>query len=294
MRRHSWSIGTAVMVLALGSAGVGAAPEGVPEDAALRFAVIGDAEPKPDPEFPGVGAAVKSINSFAEPLDLDFVGGVGDIAHDGTIAQYKASLAHLETLPIPFYPIMGNEEFTSTEERFLEYATRWNQGDPAIDSVRYTIERDDVAFIFATPDKGGRDFSGEGIDWIESELEALGDKPAMLFIHGAPRGVFPEGGDKGVQNPEFSSLFEEPNLVATFSGDLHIDITRVKSAREKHGVHHIQVPPLERTKVPDELRHHPYYRVVSVLENGDVVVNTYDLVAERFDPDQTYRFSLER
>ena len=294
MRRHSWPILTAVLSLAFSTAGAAATPEGIPEDAVLRFAVIGDAEPKPDPEFPGLAAAVDSINSLADPLDLAFVGGVGDIPHDGTVPQYEGSLAHLETLSVPFYPIMGNEEFTSTEKRFLDYATRWNQGDPAIESVRYTIEKDDVAFIFATPDRGGRDFSGEGIEWVESELEALGEKPAMLFIHGAPRGVFPEGGDKGVQNPEFSSLFEEPNLVATFSGDLHIDIERVKSAREKHGVHHIQVPPLERTKVPDELRHHPYYRVVSVQKDGDVIVSTYDLVAERFEPKQTYRFSLQR
>lgn len=294
MCQNSWSMIVAALMLMLGSSVVGASPEGVPEEAALRFAVIGDAEPKPDPEFPGLGAAVDSINRLAEQLDLAFVAGVGDIAHDGTVSQYKAALKHLEKLPIPFYPIMGNEEFTATKERFLDYATRWNQGLPAIDNVRYTIERDELAFIFATPDRDGRDFSRKGIDWIKSELESLGDKPTMLFIHGAPRGVFPEGGDKGVQNPDFSKLFREPNLIATFSGDLHIDIQRVQSTREKHGVHHVQVPPLERTKVPDRLRHHPYYRIVSVLEDGEVVVSTYDLVTGSFEPKQTYRFSLNR
>ncbi|PAU79639.1 serine/threonine protein phosphatase [Halovibrio salipaludis] len=293
MQRHLLPT-TVAVTLTVFSVGVLASQEGIPEEADLRFAVIGDAEPKPDPEFPGLEAAVDSINELTGPLDLAFVGGVGDIPHDGTVPQYEASLSHLETLSIPFYPIMGNEEFTATEERFLEYATRWNQGEPAIESVWYTIEEDDVAFIFATPDRDGRDFSGEGIDWIESELEALGGKPAMLFIHGAPRGVFPEGGDKGVRNPDFSRLFDEPNLVATFSGDLHVDIERVESMREKHGVHHIQVPPLERTKVPDELRHHPYYRIVSVKDNGEVVVSTYNLVAERFEPEQSYRFDLKR
>lgn len=292
MSRHAWSTTAAAAVLAVSSAGVGAVSDGMPEEADLRFAVIGDAEPKPDPEFPGLAAAVESISELSGPLGLAFVAGVGDIPHDGTVAQYEAAGEHLETLSIPFYPIMGNEEFTATEERFLEYAARWNRGEPAIEGVRYTIERDEVAFIFATPDRGGRDFSAEGIDWIQSELKALEGKPAMLFIHGAPRGVFPEGGDKGVRNPDFVELFKESNLIASFSGDLHVDIDRVRSIREEHGVHHIQVPPLERTKVPDELRHHPYYRVVSVLEGDEVVVSTYDLVAEGFDPAHSYRFEL--
>ncbi|HIZ50248.1 MAG TPA: serine/threonine protein phosphatase, partial [Candidatus Pseudomonas excrementavium] len=46
----------------------------------LRFAILGDAEPKPKAEFPGLAAAVGHVNHLTDTLDLDFVIGVGDIA----------------------------------------------------------------------------------------------------------------------------------------------------------------------------------------------------------------------
>ena len=42
----------------------------------LRFAILGDAEPKPKAEFPGVAAAVGHVNHLTDILDLDFVIGV--------------------------------------------------------------------------------------------------------------------------------------------------------------------------------------------------------------------------
>lgn len=266
----------------------------LPEHAVLSFAVIGDGEPKPDAEFPGLEAAVKSINDLASVYDISFVAGVGDIAHKGTVAQYDAALDVFRDLVIPFYPIMGNEEYNASVERYLAYANRWNQGRVIIDALKYVIETDQLALIFATPEKGGRDFYDKGVQWIEDQLDAIGDKPAMLFIHGAPQEVFPEGGDKGVANPEFLRLMNRPNLVATFSGDLHMDLTRVQGAREEYGVHHVHVPALERTKLPDKAQHVPYYRLVSVLEDGEVVVSTINAVTGKLQPSLDYRFSLER
>lgn len=266
----------------------------LPEKAELRFAVIGDGEPKPDAEFPGLNAAVESINALAMDYDLSFVAGIGDIPHKGTVVQYEAALGVLKNLDIPFYPIMGNEEYNASEQRYLEYANRWNQGRVRIKALKYVIETEPLALIFATPEKDGRDFHDTGVRWIEEQLDAIGDKPAMLFIHGAPQVVFPEGGDKGVANPEFLRLMERANLVATFSGDLHMDLTRVAGARKKYGVHHVHVPALERTKLPDKAQHVPYYRVVSVLEDGEVVLSTINAVTGEVDPSFEYRFSLDR
>src|SRR5690606_32743247 len=106
----------------------------------LRFAVLGDAEPKPKAEFPGVAAAVQDINAMAENSRLGFVVGVGDIAHKGTLLQYENVTPVLQQLSLPFYPIMGNEEHGSTVERFLEYANRWNNGKAMINSPRYIQE----------------------------------------------------------------------------------------------------------------------------------------------------------
>ncbi len=55
----------------------------------LRFAILGDAEPKPEPEFPNLDAEVQQVNSLAASGRLDFVVGVGDIANKGRLIQYE-------------------------------------------------------------------------------------------------------------------------------------------------------------------------------------------------------------
>jgi hypothetical protein len=57
----------------------------------LRVAILGDAEPKPLAEFPNMDAAVEQINTLMQTQPIDFVIGVGDIAHKGTEIQYEAA-----------------------------------------------------------------------------------------------------------------------------------------------------------------------------------------------------------
>lgn len=244
-------------------------------DVALRFALIGDAEPKPHAKFPGMAKAVDHINRLAEVQGIDFVAGIGDIPHRGTRVQYDAATAVLAELEKPFYPIMGNEEFGSTERRFLRYANRWGAEQPTIDAARYVVEHDTVALVFATPDRDGRDFTDDGLKWVEAQIEALAPKPVLLFVHGAPVGVFPAGGDKGIQNRRIESVLARDNLAAVFSGDLHMDIERIAPVRQVDGVTHIHVPALERTKLPDKRRHTPYFHVVTVLTDDRVRVETF-------------------
>jgi 3',5'-cyclic-AMP phosphodiesterase len=82
-------------------------------DILLRIAFLGDAEPKPLAEFPNMAAAIEQINTLAQTQHIDFVIGVGDIAHKGTEVQYDAATLVLQKLSLPFYPIMGNEEHGS-------------------------------------------------------------------------------------------------------------------------------------------------------------------------------------
>ncbi len=42
--------------------------------------------------------------------------------------QYEASVEVLKNLRLLFYPTMGNDEYNGTEQRYLKYANRWNQG----------------------------------------------------------------------------------------------------------------------------------------------------------------------
>jgi 3',5'-cyclic-AMP phosphodiesterase len=257
----------------------------------LRFAVLGDAEPKPNPVFPGLQAAVLDIERMIENGRMDFVVGVGDIAHKGSLLQYEAVTPILQQLSVPFYPIMGNEEHGDTVERFLQFASQWNKGALPFPVASYTIDAGVVGLIFASPDFG-RDFNASGIDWILAQFGQFSDKPVLLIVHGAQVGVFPENAEKGITNPRFAEVVAQPNLAAVISGDLHMDLDRVHHSKQLGEVHYLHIPGLERTKIPDESTHTPMFRVFSVHTDGLVRVDTFEVgVAEPLDR-HTYSFQL--
>lgn len=260
--------------------------------AELRFVVLGDAEPKPEAKFPNMAAAVADINQLIPSLDLAFAVGVGDIAHKGTLLQYEQATPVLQALNLPFYPIMGNEEHGSTIERFLTFANLWNQGQTTIDSKRYSLEFDSVALVFASPDFG-RDFNDDGIAWLKNEVGRLAPKPVMLVVHGAQQGVFKENPDKGISHPGFvTEVISQSNVRAVISGDLHMDMPRVNHSLELNGVHYLHIPALERTKIPDESHHQAMYRILSLMQDGTVVVDTYQTGNLEPLADYQYRFRL--
>lgn len=261
-------------------------------EAVLRFAVLGDAEPKPLAEFPGLASAVDHVNRLAEELPMDFVVGVGDIAHKGTVIQYENASRELERLSLPFYPIMGNEEHNASVARFLQYANRWNADKVHIGNARYVVEQEQIALVFASPDHG-RDFDDSGVQWIAEQIERLHPKPVFLVVHGAQIGVFPENAQKGITNPTFEKVIGQENLAVLIAGDLHMDMDRVDHSKKIGRVQYLHIPALERTKIPDESRHTPMFRVVSLYANGEVVVDTHEAGAgniplQRHD----YRFTL--
>lgn len=276
--------------LLAGCAGYGT---GYDHDVVLRFAVLGDAEPKPEAHFPNVETAVSDVNALAASGRLDFVVGVGDIAHKGTLIQYDNVTPVLQQLQRPFYPIMGNEEHGSTVERFLDYANRWNQGRAEITSPSYVQEYDDVAIVYASPDSG-RDFNDDGVRWVREQIESLAPKPVLLVVHGAQAGVYPENADKGIHHPGFADVVGQPNLTAVISGDLHMDMDRVTHSKQIGAVHYLHIPALERTKIPDETRHDPMIRVFTLNAGGEIQVDTYRVgTRERLD-EHGYRFPLRR
>lgn len=244
------------------------------DDVVLRFAVLGDAEPKPEPRFPSLAAAVADINKYADKNRLDFVVGMGDIAHKGTLVQYENATPVLQQLHKPFYPIMGNEEHGSTEARFLQFASLWNQGKGDITHTKYVLEFPSVALVFASPDHG-RDFNDQGIAWIQAQVKRLQPKPVLLIVHSAQQGVFPENAEKGIAHGGFKSIVAEPNVAAVISGDLHMDMDRVQHSKKIGQVHYLHIPGLERTKIPDETVHNPMYRLFTLSAAGNVNVDTY-------------------
>lgn len=278
----------AIVLAALSLTGTAYAQTAGQDSVLVRFAVLGDAEPKPCALFPGVEAAVRDVNALAETGRIDFVLGVGDLAHKGTEIQYENVTPALQSLTRPFYPIMGNEEHGDTVERYLEFAAQWN---PEVTEVSYTLERGPVTLVMASPDFS-RQFSDENIDWMLGQVRAAAPRPVFLVVHAAQTGVYPDSPDKGVENPRFLEIVAEPNLAAVISGDLHMDMDRVVHSRQIGHVHYLHIPGLERTKIPDETSHTPMFRVLTVFESGQVQVDTYETgnaePLERHD----YRFAL--
>jgi 3',5'-cyclic-AMP phosphodiesterase len=255
----------------------------------LRVAFLGDAEPKPLAEFPNMSAAVDQINELGKTQHIDFVVGVGDIAHKGTELQYEAATPVLQKLNAPFYPIMGNEEHGSTVERFLYYANKWNN---KIDSARYVLEYDQIAFVFASPDFS-REFDNNGARWILEQIQRVAPKPVVLIVHGAQKGVYPENRKKGIGNRMFrKKVIAQPNLAAVISGDLHMDMDRTEHSKKIKNVQYLHIPALERTKIPDETRHIPMFRVMTITKGGKVTVDTYAVGDTNPKKEHAYSFSI--
>jgi len=255
----------------------------------LRIAILGDAEPKPRAEFPGTAAAVEQVNTLAQKQDIDFVIGVGDIPHRGTKIQYKEATKILQKLSLPFYPIMGNEENESTVERFLHYAKKWNS---EIESPRYVLDYDQLAFVFASPDHG-RDFDDRGAKWVLKQIKNLAPKPVILVVHGAQAGIYPENSEKGIHNSMFiEKVIPQPNLSVVISGDLHMDMDRVDHSKKIDHVHYLHIPALERTKIPDKTNHTPRFRVMTINKNGKVTIDTYAVGEPHPLEEHDYSFTL--
>jgi 3',5'-cyclic-AMP phosphodiesterase len=255
----------------------------------LRVAILGDAEPKPLAEFPNMDAAVEHINVLMQEQPIDFVIGVGDIAHKGTEIQYQAATEVLLKLKAPFYPIMGNEEHGSTVKRYIHYAQQWNS---VIVSPSYVINHEKLAFVFASPDHG-RDFDDKGAMWIRDQVHRLAPKPVVLVVHGAQAGVYPENAEKGISNQLFrEQVISQSNLAVVISGDLHMDMDRVDHSKKIGHVHYLHIPALERTKIPDETNHTAMFRVMTISRNGNVAIDTYAVGDKMPRIKHTYKFAL--
>jgi 3',5'-cyclic-AMP phosphodiesterase len=127
----------------------------------------------------------------------------------------------------------------------------------------------------ASPDHG-RDFDDSGASWILEQLQRLAPKPVVLIVHGAQQGAYPENPDKGISNQLFiEKVISQANLAVVISGDLHMDMERVNHSKKIGHVHYLHIPALERTKIPDETNHTPFFRIMTITKDGNVTVETY-------------------
>lgn len=264
----------------------------------LRFAVIGDVEPKPDPVFENFRRTVEIINELHRAAPIAFTAGIGDLAHGGKVEQYEAATQILKGLETPFYTIMGNEELSGGGERYFAYAAQWNDDPEEIPGHSFVKgfptgadAAPELLFLFATAQAGGITYDEAEIAWIEGRLNQFPEAKAFLFTHAPMRGLFPEAGERTMKNDLFQRVVARPNVTAVFSGHTHMDLDEATShVTDRYGVRHIHLPGVERTKVGS--RHTPRFRLVTIDESGDVIVETCNVLTGAFEARHALRFSL--
>jgi len=268
-----------------------------PSDAALnsnarvRFALLGDVEPKPDPVFTNLEKAVAAINEINKDSPLDFVASIGDIARNGTIEQYEAATILLTQLQVPLFGIMGNEEMAGGEERFLEYVAKWNGALATSPEVRFVKILGSYAFIFATASNNGLGFSEQDLEWLTMQIKQNSQRAIILFTHAPAQDVFPEAQRRVIPNEEFNEILRNPNLHVQFSGHIHMDLDSIVTyIADKNGVHHVHAPAIERTKIGDS--HTPRIRVVTLDNNGTVDIQSYHLDEKCFEEKHRIQFAI--
>jgi len=252
------------------------------------FAVFGDMEPSPEPEFIGTQLAADAVGQVAAVAAIaDVVVGVGDIAHRGTDLQYANVAPILQALPVPFVAIPGNEE-AGDFERFLSEAASWNDDPSTIPELHYVVPGACFTLLFATATVDGRELADGDVDWILQRLDEVTPRRAILVTHGSLAGVFGVGGVKGIENPRFrEEVLTHPALALTVSGDLHLDVATYPGIATTDAVVHLHAPGLERTKHGD---HAPRMRTVTTSCDGEIHIRTYDLQLGTFLVDLTWTF----
>jgi 3',5'-cyclic-AMP phosphodiesterase len=150
----------------------------------------------------------------------------GDLTRDGAPEEYELVRELLAPLAMPVHPIPGNhdrrenlgEAFSDHEavaatSEFLDYTV--DCGPVRVINIDTSIER-----------QPGGAIGAERIAWIEDELDAAADRPAILAMHHAPVGVgldeFDEIGLAQEDREALVELFERgpaPELIVT--GHIH-------------------------------------------------------------------------
>lgn len=257
----------------------------------VRFAVLGDMEPKPEPVFVNLKKAVEAMGDISEKFPIDFVATVGDIAHKGTLAQYEAATTLFNQVKFPIFGIMGNEEMAGGKERYQEYAKKWNSETNTTPELRFVKIFGRYAYIFATASINGVEFSAEDIDWLEQQIQLNSHKAVTLFTHAPARGMYAIEERLTIPNEQFKKILRSPNLHLHFSGHTHIDPDFVEThVRDQCGTHHVHAPGIERTKIGNS--HTPRFRVVTMEPDGSVDVQLYNLDEKCFEEKHRVQFAV--
>ena len=182
----------------------------------------------------------------------DFVIGIGDMAHGGSLQSLAPDIQlqkrFLSDLRIPFYPVVGNHENVQQEGRpKYEAAFREAFGD---DRTNYTVKHKGLLFVMlnnsGAPKSNSVAVGRRRNEWLRGILDASADLPKIVCCH-IP--LVPLRDEPvltksfgfisyAAKDKQLLSLVDQhaKSIVAVLSGHLHLTgvVTR-------NGVHHVSI-----------------------------------------------------
>ncbi len=182
----------------------------------------------------------------------DFVVGVGDMVHGGSLAtlapdtQLQKKL--LANLKIPFYPVIGNHENVQREGS-TEYQAAFCEAFGE-DRTNYTLRHKGLLFVMlndsGAPMSNSKEVGRRRNDWLRRVLEKSPEDPKIVCCHIPLIPIREEPVlaksfgfvSYAAKDPQLLGLIDEhaDSIAAVLSGHLHLTGVVVRK-----GVHHISL-----------------------------------------------------
>lgn len=169
-------------------------------------------------------AAISHIN--ANHSDARFCVISGDMVDRGTEEDYAALGKALQSLQMPFYPMVGNHD---NRELFRRHMPLPNNSMKEF--VQFVIETDDAVLLcLDTLDFGvdAGDFCAERQAWLSEKLDQYTERPVLLLMHHPPMplGLPMQDQDRMLDGLEFlEQIKERSNIVHMCIGHVHRPVT---------------------------------------------------------------------
>ena len=177
-------------------------------------------------------AVIEQLRNLDSEIDMLLL--TGDISGDGSPESYENLQRLLHPLRLPAYSLPGNHDCPIAMEEVLNLR---------LFSRRKSFERGGWNFILlnsCVPEQVHGYLSLETLDWLDSQLTILDDKPTLIALHHPPFLVGSQWLDKsGLQNPEdlFAIINRHPHIKLVICGHIHQEFEY-----QHHQVHYLSTP----------------------------------------------------
>jgi 3',5'-cyclic AMP phosphodiesterase CpdA len=132
----------------------------------------------------GMLAAALADIATLEPTP-DLLIATGDLAADGTPAEYAALRGLLDALPIPYLLLPGNHDIREAlRDAFPDQP--WEQDGEFLHYVVEDYPLRLVALDTLIPGAPGGSLCAERLDWLSARLDDAPDRPTAIFMHHPP------------------------------------------------------------------------------------------------------------